>query len=108
MENGMSSLAIKSTTTGKMVTANLSEAGTAALLAGRSAEDFGKELAESGLEGKAACDLIQKEIIETKALLKTLQASHGEVIGTEEILSATGKPTGVRKNILRDNSKEIK
>ena len=107
MEDGMSQLAIKSATTGKMVTAELSEAGTAALLAGRDAKEFGKELAESGMEGKVACDLIQKEIIETKALLKTLEASHGEVIGTEEILSATGKPTGVSKNILRDNSKEI-
>ena len=71
-KEGISELFIKSATTGEMVKVQLSEAGAAALRAGKSAEEFGKELAEAGLEGKVAQELLQKEIDQTVLKMNAL------------------------------------
>jgi hypothetical protein len=54
---------------------NLSEAGAAALLAAKSVDEFGDEFTESGIEGKTALDILQKELAETIALQEAAKKS---------------------------------
>lgn len=47
---------------------NLSEVGTSAILTSEACEEIGEDLTKSGILGKAALDILQKELAETIAL----------------------------------------
>lgn len=56
----------------------LSEYGNAALLAARNTDEFGDEFTEAGIKGKAALDVLQKELEETIALQQAATQARGE------------------------------
>lgn len=60
---------------------NLSEVGNAALLASEECKEVGKGLVKSGISGKAALDVLQKEYAETIALANMLNAANdGDIV----------------------------
>ena len=60
---------------------NLSEVGMEALLASEACEEIGEDLTKSGMQGKTALGILQKEYLETIALAEALdKANDGDII----------------------------